>query len=77
MEVLASLLQHEVRPRYIWVPQNPLKGYVRNAFINSAVDEILARSNFRTTSSGKPNGSVMLEGLKVRVSGGGSSPIVS
>lgn len=54
--------------------RNPRKGHIRDAFINSAVDETLARSIFRTISSGKPNGSVTLERLKVRVSGGGIPP---
>jgi hypothetical protein len=42
-----------------------------DAFINTAVDETLARAIFWTISSGKIAGSLPLERLKVRVTGGG------
>jgi hypothetical protein len=49
----------------------PRNGHIRDAFINSALDETLARAIFWTISSTKPDGSLPLERLRVRVTGGG------
>jgi hypothetical protein len=50
--------------------RNPRNGHLQDAFINSALDETLARAIFRTISLGKRDGSLPLERLKVRVNGG-------
>jgi hypothetical protein len=46
-------------------------GHIRDAFINSAVDETLVRDIFWTISAAKPDGSLPLERMKVSVFGGG------
>lgn len=46
-------------------------GYIREAFINSALDEKLARAIFHTISASKPLGAFPLERLTLRVMGGG------
>jgi len=49
----------------------PRNGNIRDFFINSALDECLARQIFGSISSGKPNGALPLERLKLRVQPGG------
>lgn len=51
--------------------RKPRNGHVRDAFINSALDEILARAIFRSISTAKSSGALPLETLKLRVTGGG------
>lgn len=52
--------------------RRPRNGHIRDALINSALDEALACAIFRAVSSGKPNGScVPLQRLKVSTRGGG------
>ena len=52
--------------------RDPRNGHIRDAFINSAVDETLARAIFWAISSGKAVGSLPLEKLWIRVRGGGN-----
>jgi hypothetical protein len=56
--------------RYI-MPRFPRNGHIRGAFINSAVDELLAEAIFWTISYGKAEGSSPLEELQLGVFGGG------
>ncbi len=51
--------------------RKPRNGHVRDAFINSALDETLARAIFRRISTAKTSGALPLERLKLRVRGGG------
>lgn len=46
------------------------RGFIRDTFINMAVDESLARSIFTTISIGKPSGAMALESMQVCVTGG-------
>ena len=48
----------------------PRNGHVRDALINSALDETLARAIFNCISSGKPHGASRLEQLKLQPKGG-------
>lgn len=50
--------------------RDPRNGHIRDAFINSAVDETLARAIFWTISSGKATGSLPLVKLRIQVRGG-------
>jgi hypothetical protein len=62
--------QQFFKRRYVsW--RDPRNGHIRDAFINSAVDETLARAIFSTISSSKAAGSLPLEKLRIQVSGGG------
>lgn len=47
-------------------------GHIRDALINSALDETLARTIFRAISAGKPAGSIVLEELSVEVTSAGA-----
>ena len=51
--------------------RKPRNGHVRDAFINSALDETLARAIFWSISTAKPSGALPLERLKLRMTGGG------
>ncbi len=51
--------------------RKPRNGHVRDAFINSALDETLARAIFRSISTTKTSGALPLERLKLRVTDGG------
>ncbi|KAI9932454.1 hypothetical protein MW887_008695 [Aspergillus wentii] len=51
--------------------RHPRNGHVRDAIINSAVDQHLASDIFDAISSGKPDGCLPLEELILRVQGGG------
>lgn len=46
------------------------RGFIRDAFVNIAVDESLARSIFTTISAGKPLGPIALERMQVCADGG-------
>jgi hypothetical protein len=41
------------------------RGFIRDAFVNMAVDEYLARSIFMSISAGKPPGAIALESMQV------------
>jgi hypothetical protein len=41
------------------------KGFIRDAFVNMALDENLARSIFTTISTGKPPGAIALERMQI------------
>jgi len=56
------------RSYMLW--RDPRNGHIRDAFINSAVNEILGRAIFWTISSGKAAGSLPLEKLRIQVRGG-------
>jgi len=51
--------------------RKPRNGHVRDAFINSALDEALARAIFWSISTAKPRGALPLERLRLRMTGGG------
>jgi len=51
--------------------RKPRNGNIRDFFINSALDECLAREIFDSISSGKLDGALPLERLKLRVQPGG------
>ncbi|KFY95394.1 hypothetical protein V500_02786 [Pseudogymnoascus sp. VKM F-4518 (FW-2643)] len=50
--------------------RKPRNGHIRDALINSALDEPLARESFGAIVSGKPDGALPLEELEVRTYGG-------
>ena len=50
--------------------RDPRNGHIRDTFINSGENEILARAIFWTISSGKAAGSLPLEKLWIQVRGG-------
>lgn len=51
--------------------RKPRNGHLRDAFINSTLDETLARAIFRSISTAKTSGALPLERLKLRVTGEG------
>jgi hypothetical protein len=66
-EFVQQLFRGEMFHNYRW----PRNGHIRDAFINSAVDETLARAIFQVISSAKPEGSWALKKVKLLNEGGG------
>jgi hypothetical protein len=57
--------------RHFFSWRDPRNGHIRDAFINSAVDETAARAIFWSISSSRAPGSLPLEKLRIQVRGGG------